>query len=187
MISQKNEEYPYTYADYYSWDDGERWELIEGVAYAMSPGASWRHQDISFNISYKLRQFLDGKRCKVLYAPVDVRLNADSYDDTVVQPDIIVVCDKMKLRDSRCCIGAPDMIVEILSPSSLRHDKLTKFNLYQQYGVREYWIADPSAKMMTVHILEPGKYVTSVYGETDTVPVHVLEGCVIDLADVFVE
>ncbi|MDR0310408.1 MAG: Uma2 family endonuclease, partial [Acidobacteriota bacterium] len=121
-------------------------------------------------------------------APFDVRLNADTYDDTVVQPDLLVVCDRSK-PDGKCCVGVPDMIIEILSPSSGRHDKLVKFHLYQKAGVREYWIVDPETKTVQVCILENGKYVTTMYGDTDTdtVPVHVLDGCVIGLKDVFEE
>ena len=184
MIPLKKEEPRYNYKDYCLWDDEKRWELIEGTAYLMS-APTWVHQDISINIIFKLRQFLQGKSCKVLSSPIDVRLNADTYDDTVVQPDIIVICDKSKLDDGGTIVGAPDLIVEILSPSSVRRDTLTKFKLYKQAGVREYWIADPEEKMMIVHILESGKYVTSVYGENDKIPAHVLEGCEIDLGDVF--
>ena len=183
MIPLKKEE-RFTYTDYYSWDDDQRWELIEGVPYLMA-APTLEHQGIISNILHKLRLFLEGSSCKVYPSPVDVRLNADTYDDTVVQPDIIVVCDKSKLSDIRACVGTPDMIVEVLSPSSHMRDKLIKFKLYQQVGVREYWIVDPDTKMVAAYILQSGKYVTSVYGETDTAPVHVLEGCEISLGEVF--
>ena len=175
----------YTYADYYSWDDSERWELIEGVPYAMSPAPTWKHQLISSNIHGQIWQYLRGKNCSAFSSPIDVRLNADTDDNNVVQPDIIVVCDKSKLEDSRACIGAPDMVVEVLSPSTEKHDRLTKFKLYLNAGVREYWIVDPESKMVQVNILNSGKYTISAYGETDSIPVHVLDGCIVDLAEVF--
>ena len=174
----------FTYADYCTWGDDERWELIDGVAYAMAPGASEFHQGISGNLHLQIGQFLRGKNCKVFYAPFDVRLNADTKDNTVVQPDLLVVCDRSKL-DGKACVGAPDMIVEILSPSTELRDKMVKFKLYLQSGVREYWIVDPDAKLVTVHILKAGEYTTNVYGEDDHIPVHVLEGFSIDLTEVF--
>ena len=137
-------------------------------------------------LSRQLANFLKGKPCQIFAAPFDVRLNADTYDDTVVQPDLLVVCDPSKL-DEKGCVGVPDMVIEILSPSTGRHDKLVKFQLYQKTGVREYWIIDPETKTLQVCILENGKYVTSMYGDTGAVPVHVLEGCAINLQDVFEE
>ena len=174
----------YTYADYCNWDDGGRWELIDGVAYAMAPAPSLQHQGVLVELLYKLRSFLEGKPCRVFVAPFDVRLNADTDDDIVVQPDIAIVCDSSKL-DEKGCVGAPDMVIEVISPSSLRHDKLVKFQLYQKYGVREYWVVDPDNKMVTVHILDNGKYDITVYGDENTVPARVLEGCKVNLREVF--
>ena len=175
-----------TYADYCTWDDDERWELIDGVPYAMSPAPTIIHQTILVKISNQLYNFLEGKPCKVLVAPVDVRLNANSYDDTVVQPDIIVVCDNEKL-DGKSCVGAPDLVIEILSPSTALKDKNLKFKKYLQAGVREYWIADPDSKTISAHILDNGRYYVTSYADTDTAPVHVLDGCTIDLAKAFSE
>jgi Uma2 family endonuclease len=177
------EEY-YTYADYLTWPDDVRYELIEGVPYMMSPGPSRGHQDISVSIVYQLYDFLIGKQCKVYAAPLDVRLNADEEDDTVVQPDVLVVCDEEKL-DDKGVKGAPDMIVEVLSPSSENYDALVKLNLYRKYGVKEYWIVNPASKVLTVHLLNNGQYITTAYCEDDVVPVAVLEGCEIDLSKVF--
>ena len=176
----------YTYADYCTWGDDERWELIGGVAHAMAPSQSELHQRTSGEILYQIGQFLRGKKSKILHAPFDVRLNADTKDNTVVQPDLLVVCDQSKL-DSMACIGAPDMVVEVLSPSTKVHDNFLKFKLYLQAGVREYWIVDPDLKMVTVNILKDGEYTTNVYGEDGHIPVHVLEGCTVDLAEVFKE
>ena len=176
----------YTYADYASWDTEERYELIDGVPYMMA-APSITHQRISGNLHGELWNFLRGKPCKVFSAPLDVRLNAAADNDVdVVQPDLMVVCDRSKI-DEKGCNGAPDLVIEILSPSSISHDKLRKFNKYLQTGVREYWIVDPYNKMVTVNILDNGKYYNTAYGETDTVPVHILEGCEISLSDVFAE
>jgi Uma2 family endonuclease len=177
------QERTYTYADYVKWDDQTRYELIDGVAYAMA-SPSRLHQKISIEISRQLSNFLRGKPCEVYNAPFDVRLNANSFDDIVVQPDILVVCDESKL-DAGSVKGAPDMIIEILSPSNRRHDTVTKLRLYQQTGVREYWMVDPDFQTVQVYILENDKYIVSTYSGDDIVPVHVLEGCEINLADVF--
>jgi len=174
----------YTYSDYVKWDDGIRYELIDGVAYMMSPAPSWIHQEISGNLFGQLWQFLRGKPCKVYSAPFDVRLNAAQEDDTVVQPDIVVICDKSKLNDAGCA-GAPDMLIEILSKSSARFDKHVKLQKYLKYGVREYWIIDPDSRTVQVYTLKDDNYIVSTYDETDEVNVTVLDGCVINLGEVF--
>ena len=173
----------YDYADYCTWDDDVRRELIDGVIYVMS-APTWEHQGISSNLHGKLHSFLTGKPCKVFHAPFDVRLNANAKDDTVVQPDIVIICDRSKLIGTGC-VGAPDMTIEILSPSSARRDMLEKLRLYQKYGVREYWIVDPETKMITAHLLENGKYIVYAYGDEETAPVSILDGCEINLQDVF--
>jgi Uma2 family endonuclease len=178
-----NEEY-YTYDDYASWPDDVRYELIGGVPYMMSPGPSRSHQKISSALFYQLYNYLDGKQCEVYVAPFDVRLNADEEDDTVVQPDILVVCDLEKL-DEKGVKGAPDVVVEILSQSTEKFDALVKLNLYRKYGVKEYWIVNPTAKVVTVHLLKDGEYVTVAYGENDVAPLVTLKDCGIDLAKVF--
>ena len=184
----------YTYADYETWDTDERYELIRGIPYLlyspdpamMAPAPTPEHQSISGELFRQLANFLHGKPCKVYSAPLDVRLSDGSHDDTVVQPDLIVVCDKSKL-DGKHCDGAPDMIVEILSPSTAGRDHIVKYKLYLASGVREYWIIDPNTKTVMIHILEGGKYQTSTHEAADTVPVRVLDGCSINLADVFAE
>jgi Uma2 family endonuclease len=177
------EEY-YTYADYVTWPDDVRYELIEGVPYMMSPGPVRIHQKIVGAIFYQLYDYLVGKKCEVYDAPCDVRLNADEEDDTVVQPDVLVVCDEEKLDDGGIK-GAPDMVVEVLSPSTERHDAFVKLNLYRKYGVKEFWIVNPASKVLTVHLLKNGEYITSAYGEDDIAPVSVLDGCEINLKKVF--
>ena len=116
-----------------------------------------------------------------------MRLNGlGDDDDTVVQPDIVVVCDESKL-DDKGCNGAPDLVIEILSPSSSGYDRVIKFNLYWRAGVREYWIVDTADKCIQQFVLKNGEYVGRVFGESDSVPVSVLEGCVISLEEVFAE
>lgn len=177
----------YTYYDYYRWDDGERWELIDGVPYSMSPTPLRKHQGILIELVGQIHNFLKDKPCKVYTAPFDVRLGGlGDEDDTVVQPDIVVVCDKTKL-DDRGCNGAPDMLIEILSPSTAAKDKVTKFNKYQSASVREYWIVDPDSKTVASHVLENGRYITYAYSNEDAAPVQILEGCKIDLQEVFAE
>jgi Uma2 family endonuclease len=146
----------------------------------------WRHQRISRKLLRQLVDFLRGKSCEVFYAPFDVRLNADTSDNTVLQPDIVVICDRSKLSGTGC-IGVPDMVIEILSPSTEKRDREDKFDKYLEVKVREYWIVDPDSNTVTVNILDDKRYCSTDYCETDKVPVHVLEGCVIDLADVFAE
>jgi Uma2 family endonuclease len=181
LPGKKNQHY--TYADYLTWDDDERWELIDGVPYAMA-GASTAHQRILTELTRQFANFLKGKPCEAFAAPFDVRLNADTNDDTVVQPDLLVICDKSKL-DDRGCKGAPDLVIEVLSPSTASHDRFLKFNKYQRAGVREYWIVDPDSRTVQAHVLENGRYFTTVYFEADTAPVHILDGCTISLPDVF--
>jgi Uma2 family endonuclease len=103
-----------------------------------------------------------------------------------VQPDISVVCDRSKL-DDHGCVGAPDLVIEILSSSTSRYDRVLKFNAYLRAGVREYWIVDPEDKSVSAHILDNGRYLTSVYGDTGHLSVHVLPGCEINLNDIFAE
>lgn len=181
----------YTLADALSWDGQDRAELIDGVPVMMSPPARI-HQKISGELFGQLRDYLKGKKCEVYAAPFAVRLFEEEGDrpedvDTLVEPDLSVICDPGKLDDIGCK-GAPDLIIEILSPSTRRHDRMTKFNLYQRAGVREYWIVDPDSKDVQAFLLDGGRYFVSGYGSgEDKLPVSVLEGCVIDLAAVFSE
>ena len=176
----------YTYEDYAGWNDDVRYELIDGKAYMMS-APSVTHQSISMELSRQIASFLVGKQCSVFAAPFDVCLfGKGDEDDTVVQPDIVVICDREKL-DSKRCNGAPDMIIEITSPSTSRHDRITKLNKYMQAGVREYWVVDTDDKGVAVHILENGKYVISAYEGTETISVNILDECTIILPDVFAQ
>ena len=174
----------YTYKDYAKWDTETRYELIDGIPHAMA-SPSRLHQKVSRELLRQLANFLRGKTCEVFHAPFDVRLNVSSFDDIVVQPDLIIVCDESK-HDGKSISGAPDMVIEILSPTNIEYDTNTKFRIYQMAGVREYWMVDPIRQMVQVYILKNGRYgVGSVYRDDDTIPVHILDGCQIHLTDVF--
>lgn len=182
----------YTFADALEWEEGEQAEIIDGEVLLFSTPSS-RHQDISVELTRQFANYLEGKQCKVYHAPFGVRLFEQDGDrpedvDTVVQPDLSVVCDRGKL-DKYGCKGAPDMVVEILSPSTQRHDRLVKLNLYQRAGVREYWIVDPDNQTVQVMLLgENGAlHLHEVYGRGDVAKVNVLEGCFIELSKVFAE
>lgn len=185
------QEKQWTYADMLTWSEEERVELIYGQRHIMAP-PSRRHQEILTTILLQLGSFLKDKKCKVYPAPFGVRLferegDSPSQVDTLVEPDLTVVCDPDKLDDAGCK-GAPDLIIEIISPSTQRHDRLVKYNLYQRAGVREYWIVDPASRTVSVYTLEDGAYhAAAVYAGTDCVPVGVLEGCGVELAGVFAQ
>ena len=174
----------YTYSDYITWGEDVRCELIDGVVYDMSPAPGWVHQGISTNLVMQLAVFLEGKPCMVFHAPFDVRLNADEGDDTVVQPDVVVICDR-SIIERTGCKGAPDMVVEILSPSTAEKDLVIKHNKYLRAGVREFWIVDPKTRIIRVFLLDDGKYSSIDYFGAEKIPVSVLEGFEIDIKRVF--
>ena len=182
----------YTFADVLSWDEDERIEIIDGEAVMMAPPVRI-HQEISGELFRQLANFLEGKQCRVYPAPFGVRLFARDGDgpedvDTLVEPDISVVCDRSKL-DQHGCKGAPEMVIEILSPSTLRHDRLVKLNLYDQAGVLEYWIVDPQNRAVQVFRRDGGAAlrICEEYGHTQVAKVSVLDGCFLELSKVFPE
>ena len=186
------EEVGYTFADLLSWDEKERIEIIDGEAFMMAT-PSRIHQEISGELFRQLANFLEGKQCRVYPAPFGVRLFARDGDgpedvDTLVEPDISVVCDRSKL-DQHGCKGAPEMVIEILSPSTLRHDRLVKLNLYDQAGVLEYWIVDPQNRAVQVFRRDGGAAlrICEEYGHTQVAKVSVLDGCFLELSKVFPE
>ncbi len=161
-LPQLEQETNYTYADYLDWDEG-RWELINGEVWDMTPAPSRLHQEISINFSSLLHDFFQEKNCSVYAAPFDVRLpdsdNAEDYAaTTVVQPDISVICDQSKL-DDRGCVGSPDLIIEILSPSTAAKDLKVKRALYEKHGVQEYWLVHPTDQVvMSYQLDDNGQY-----------------------------
>jgi Uma2 family endonuclease len=185
MTALAQEQEYYTYADVLEWDESVRAEIIDGELYMMAEPLTV-HQDIHRELFLSIGNFLKGKPCTVYSAPFGVRFypRLDNSDDTHVEPDITVICDQSRISE-RGCKGAPDLIIEILSPSTIRLDEKIKFRLYQRAGVREYWIVDPERRLVRVHILTNGSYVTTTYDDTDTIEVSVLPGCVINLKEVF--
>jgi len=179
----------YTYADYLKWNFKERVELIKGKLFKMSPAPNRMHQGLSTYISNELYNHLKGGKCKVYSAPFDVRLPIKSKDDkdiiTVLQPDICVVCDESKL-DYKGCIGAPDLVVEILSPSNNVVELKNKYDVYEQSGVTEYWVVSPQDKTFLVYTLVAGRYQPSrLMVAGDVVTATALSGLTIDLTDLF--
>jgi Uma2 family endonuclease len=169
-LAQRDNEY-HTYGDYLTWPEDVRYELIDGVAYLMAPAPTVSHQDVAGEVFAQVKQALRGSPCRVLIAPVDVRLpkadEADDRIDTVVQPDVFVVCNPAQIRE-RGVRGAPDWVLEVLSPATAGHDQVVKRRIYERAGVREYWMVHPADRVLTVYRLADG-----AYGKPDT---QLLEG-----------
>lgn len=188
MAIPKAEE-KYTYEDYLSWPQDERWELIRGIPYAMSPAPSRLHQQILVELVAQMHDFLKGKSCEVYSAPFDVRLpEASGKNDTVVQPDISVICDQNKL-DELGCQGAPDLVVEILSPATASRDLREKLMLYEESGVKEYWVVDPHDRVVLVFSPNRDRQFgkPQVYSASDTIESVAVGGIVIKLESVFIK
>lgn len=187
----REEDARYTYGDYIEWPDDERWELIHGVAWNMSPAPGRRHQSLLGKLHYAFREPFEALPCEVYLAPFDVRIpkrddQPDEDIDTVVQPDLTVVCDPKKL-DERGCRGAPDLAVEILSPHTARKDLAHKYELYESSGVREYWIVDPGNRYITVYTRgDEGKFGAGALSQFDSTARSVIfPGLTVDLAELF--
>lgn len=181
-----------TYADYLTWGDGTKYELIDGMIYNMSPAPSPRHQLITGELYRQISTYLRGKTCKAFIAPFDVRFPLKSERDeditTVVQPDISVACDRAKI-DTRGCHGAPDWIIEVLSPDSLKKDMKEKLALYERGAVKEYWIVHPIDATVWVFCLDQaGQYgKPAIYTREDRILVGLFPDLTIILAEVFEE
>ena len=181
----------YTYVDYLNWPDDEKWEIIYGEPYAMSPAPSTDHQVILGELFYQFRSYLKNRSCQIFVAPFDVRIPLEEENDentkTVIQPDISIICDINKI-DSKGCKGAPDLVVEIVSSSTFRKDVKDKFFLYERSGVKEYWLVYPNEKTVMVYKLgENGKYGRpEVYSEEDSVKVGIFQGLNIELKEIFI-
>ena len=199
----------YTYGDYRTWDDGLRWELIDGEAFCMSPGPGTAHQTLSAKLVIKLGSYFEGKGCRVYSAPFDVMLPSPSYApaprgqartgedespksedeiDTVVQPDIMVLCDMSKLRRNGIK-GAPDVIFEILSPSTAQRDLADKLYLYERVGVKEYMIVDPDNAIITAYRRGGGEFFSqrTAYRATDVLEFETFPDLKIPLDTIFEE
>lgn len=178
----------YSYKDYLGWPEDERWEIIDGTAY-MQAAPSRIHQEISGELHRQFANYLQGKPCRVYHAPFCVRLDVEKDDNdikNVVEPDITVVCDSSKL-DERGCKGSPDMIIEILSPSTGKKDKVIKFNKYEKAGVKEYWILEPDQKLVSVFLLQStGRYGRpQMYTDEDQIKVSIFPDLTIELNTIF--
>lgn len=152
----------YSYADYLQWPDEERWEIINGVPYDISPAPSRKHQEISGELFFQIRSFFKDRSCRVFAAPFDVRLpQGDEKDEditNVVQPDLSIICDLDKL-DERGCKGTPTVVIEIISPSSAKKELNEKFNLYERSAIPEYWVVFPGLNVIVLYSLDnEGKY-----------------------------
>jgi Uma2 family endonuclease len=181
----------YTYADYRTWPDEERWELIDGVAWNMSPAPSTRHQGILGELYIQVAPQVKGTKCRVFLAPFDVLLpetGSQGEDDVpnVVQPDLTGICDTSRITE-RGCLGAPDWVVEILSPWTLKKDLDAKFALYERHGIREYWVIDPGSRTVHVYRLDAsGRYGDPVILEKESeLPCPVGSGIVVHIAEMF--
>jgi Uma2 family endonuclease len=192
----------YRYRDYLSWPEGERVELIEGVPYAMSPAPRREHQRLVSELNRQLANALHDAPCEVYPAPFDVKLSREEEDErpTVVQPDLTVVCDPAKLTEQGVT-GAPDLVVEIVSPDSGFHDRVwseaalparpcilgRKFDLYRGAGVREYWIVEPDERVVEVYRLaSDGSYRrVGAFGDADTITSEAVDAVLVDLAELF--
>jgi len=179
----------YTYKDYLTWPEDERWELVDGIAYMQST-PSWQHQAICLELATQFTNCLRGKSCRVFTAPFDLRLPEETEKDedtqNVLQPDIVIVCDKSRLKGTGY-YGTPELIIEITSPSTSRMDRLLKFNKYEKAGVKEYWIVDPEGKFVSVFILQANARYgrPELYSERDKIKVSIFPDLEIDLAPVF--
>lgn len=187
-LSQLDLNKTYSYADYFSWRLQERVELLWGKIMKMSPAPTRQHQVISGYIGNKIYNFLEKSPCQVFYAPFDVRLEKTTDDykvKNVVQPDICVICDITKL-DDRGCSGAPELIIEILSPGNTKKEMKYKFELYEKAGVLEYWMVDPAEKIILQYNLINGQYVNHrPLIEEDTVHSTVINGFSLLIEDIF--
>ncbi len=191
VVALKKEETKFNYSDYLKWPEEERWEIISGAAYDMTPAPSTDHQRVSRRFLTIFENFLKDKKCEVFGAPYDVILPENNENEksasTVVQPDIAVICDKSKIK-TRGCMGAPDLIIEILSPATSKKDLTVKFELYEYHKVKEYWLVHPEDKYAMVFKLDSK---TNRYGRPDIylqkakIKVGIFKDLIIKLDDVF--
>jgi len=182
----------YTYEDYVSWDDGQRYELINGYVYMLAAPTT-QHQRISMTMAAAMYDYLKGKPCEVFAAPFDVRLFKASEEkkkkflriyrkEVVVQPDLSIVCDPEQL-DEKGCNGAPTLVVEILSPSNKHYQE--KVNAYMSAGIQELWIVDPKLRTIFLYLRKGKDYIISIFEVSETLSSPTFPGLDIRLCDIF--
>ncbi len=190
MPQTKADKKVFTYGDYLTWPDDERWEIIDGEPYALTPAPIPTHQEVVADLVAQIRPFLRGKPCKVYPSPIDLLIpegdEADEDVRTVVQPDILVVCDPAKIGEKRIR-GAPDLVIEVISPSTSSRDAILKRRRYERAGAREFWMVHPVDRMVTVFRLgADGTFDKPVYyDDTGKIEVVATPGLVVDLSLVF--
>ena len=191
LVEEPDPSLSYTYADYLKWQFEERLELIKGRIFRMSPAPNTRHQQIAGDLFVAIKNLLFKQQCRAFIAPFDVRLpvknrKKDNEVTTVVQPDICIICDPLKI-DARGVCGAPELIVEVLSPDNSNKEVKLKFELYQEAGVKEYWIVYPEEESVAVFVLnEANKYNGAVlYAGDDRIRSSAIPGLTIHLTDIF--
>lgn len=189
-LNEVDESLTYSYSHYLNWLFDERVELIKGKIFKMSPAPSRVHQEVFGAIFLAIGNFLKHKPCKVYGAPFDVRFpkksKADAAVFTVLQPDICVVCDLTKL-DDKGCIGAPDIVVEILSPGNNKKELFHKYQVYEEFGVKEYWVVSQSDQNMLIYTLDSfGKFQPSkIFTLGEEITSSILPGFALNLDEVF--
>ena len=192
LVEEPDPSLSYTYADFLQWRFKERIELFKGRIFKMSPSPNTKHQIVAGNLFAQVKNFLKKQKCKVFIAPFDVRLpvkneKRDTEINTVVQPDICVVCDESKIDERGCC-GAPDLVVEILSPGNSKKEVRLKFELYQEASVKEYWIINPVEENLVVYIMNAsGEYEGGkMYAGGDLIKSFAIKGFEIEVNEIFV-
>lgn len=176
----------YTYEDLLNMEDENRYEIIDGELYLMS-SPSTIHQEISMKLSVQLGTFFEDKKCRPFAAPLDVRISGQKESKkvkNVVQPDLMVVCDEEKIDEKGIC-GAPDFIIEIMSPSNPAYDSIKKLNLYLEYKVKEYWLISPMDKKIYTFVLKNNKYNMKEYEINDEVKSHIFKGLKLSLKEIY--
>lgn len=190
IVAEPSPDYTYTYADYLKWQFEERLELFRGKIFKLA-APNTRHQVILADLHLEIGSLLRNQSCFVFFAPFDVRLpvknrKKDTEITTVVQPDLGIVCDRSKIDERGCC-GAPDLVVEILSPGNSKKEVRLKFELYEEAGVKEYWIINPVEENIVVHVLNnEGKFSrVKMYAAGDIIFSNTVTGLQVNVSDIF--
>lgn len=190
-MAYKNQEVM-TFKKYSTWDEQKRCEVLDGKIINMAPSPLPEHQEISMQLSIEIGSYLRDRNCSVFAAPIDVYLFEDSNENWIDEnvrnwliPDLIIVCDPNKIKRSKI-VGAPDLVVEIISPSTAKIDRLDKRLAYQRAGVKEYWIVDPANQIIEVYLLKNHSLeLHNVYSRENSITVQILENLTLDLSIIF--